>query len=151
MLHRNSSLSTQRQSDRLILLGAWLFLLGLITGLVLPLMANPRMGLSSHIEGVLNGMLLMVLGLLWPRLILSDPWRRIAIWCSVYGAFTNWGSLLFAALLNAGATLTVAAQGHQGSPLAEILVGIGLVSLSIAMLVAGISIIVGMHTRMQGE
>ncbi len=135
----------QRQSDRLVLLGAWLLLLGLVTGLVLPLLANPRMGLSSHIEAVLNGILLMVVGLVWPRLVLPAAWRGIAAWCCIYGAFANWGSLLVAAVLNAGGKLTVAAQGHAGSAFAEGVVNFGLVSLSIAMLVAAVSIIVGLR------
>lgn len=49
------------QSYRLIFLGVVLFLLGLIVGLIVPMLANPRMGLSSHIEGILNGMFLMLL------------------------------------------------------------------------------------------
>jgi hypothetical protein len=35
--------------------GLLLFLLGLLVGLAAPVLANPRMGVSSHIEGVLNG------------------------------------------------------------------------------------------------
>lgn len=138
-------LRTEDQARRLLLLGAWLLLLGLVTGLLVPALANPRMGVSSHMEGVLNGMLLLVLGLVWPRLVLSDRWRRIAAACSIYGAFTNWGTLLLAAALNAGGTLTVAAEGRAGSPLAEALVNFGLASLTLAMLTAAVTLIVGLR------
>lgn len=52
-------------------LGLALFLLGLLTGLAIPAMKNPRMGLSSHLEAVLNGMFLVLLGLLWPHVELT--------------------------------------------------------------------------------
>lgn len=44
-------------------LGLILFLMGLLTGLAVPVLKNSRMGLSSHLEGVLNGMFLALLGL----------------------------------------------------------------------------------------
>jgi hydroxylaminobenzene mutase len=42
--------------------GMFLFLLGLITGLVEQRFTNIRMGLSAHLEGVMNGMLTTLLG-----------------------------------------------------------------------------------------
>jgi len=134
-----------RQAHRLLLLGAWLLLLGLLTGLVVPAVANPRLGLASHIEGVLNGMLLLILGLLWPRLALTERWRRIAAACAIYGAFANWASMLVAAVLDAGGQLTVAAEGRTGSPVAEGIVNFGLASLTLAMLVAAVTIIAGLR------
>lgn len=137
--------SPHQQAHRLLLLGAWLLLLGLLTGLVVPAVANPRLGLASHIEGVLNGMLLLILGLLWPRLALSARWRSVAAACAIYGTFANWASMLVAAVLDAGGQLTVAAEGRTGSPLAEGIVNFGLVSLTLAMLVAAITLIAGLR------
>jgi hypothetical protein len=70
-----------RMGHRLIQLGVFLFLLGLLGGFAIPFLANPRMGLASHLEGVMNGMLLVLLGLIWPRLtlrqgVLSPDHRR---------------------------------------------------------------------------
>lgn len=53
-------------------LGLVLFLLGLLTGFVVPALKNPRMALSSHLEAVLNGMFLVLLGLLWPHIHLPN-------------------------------------------------------------------------------
>ena len=39
-----------------------LFLLGLITGLVVQQLENPRMGLAAHLEGLMNGTFLLALG-----------------------------------------------------------------------------------------
>jgi hypothetical protein len=47
---------------RLMWHGMFLFLLGLITGLVEQRFTNIRMGLSAHLEGVMNGILLVALG-----------------------------------------------------------------------------------------
>ena len=51
--------------DLLFTLGLALFLLGLITGLVIPVLKNPRMGVSGHMVGMTNGPFLIVVGLLW--------------------------------------------------------------------------------------
>ena len=64
---------------RLIWHGIVLFFLGLLTGFVIPAVTNPRLGLSAHMEALLNGMLLILVGimivfafitegkLIWPR------------------------------------------------------------------------------------
>ena len=52
----------ERQGHRLLQLGVTLFLLGLLVGFAVQSLANPRMGLASHIEGVMNGLFLMALG-----------------------------------------------------------------------------------------
>ena len=55
-------------------LGLVLFLVGLLTGFAVPTLKNPRMALSSHLEAVLNGMFLVLLGLLWPHIDLAKAW-----------------------------------------------------------------------------
>lgn len=120
---------------RLIRLGIWLFLLGLITGLAVPALANPRMGLSSHLEGVMNGIFLVVLGLVWPRLRLSRSASLAAFCVAVYGTYVNWATTLAAAAWGAGAPMMpIAGLGHQGTRLQEGIVGFGLVSLALAMI-----------------
>ncbi len=39
----------KQQSDRLLFLGVLLFFLGLVVGLLIPMMVNPRMGLTTHL------------------------------------------------------------------------------------------------------
>ena len=50
---------------RLLWHGMFLFLLGLITGLVEAQFNNVRMGLAAHLEGVMNGTFLLALGAVW--------------------------------------------------------------------------------------
>ena len=51
--------------------GITLFLVGLLTGFIIPLTANPRAGLASHLEGVMNGTFLLALGCAWSELRLG--------------------------------------------------------------------------------
>ena len=139
----DKSFLQKQQSNNLIFFGVVLFLLGLIVGLVIPLFANPRMGLSSHIEGVLNGMFLVILGLIWYKIVLSNRWLKITFWLAIYGTFANWAGLLYAAIVNAGRDLPFA-QGQEGTPIQEGIVSFLLISLSLAMILISITVLVGL-------
>nr|AAK26516.1 hydroxylaminobenzene mutase [Pseudomonas putida] len=123
---------------RLLQLGIALFLLGLLTGFLLPMMANPRVGLSSHLEGVLNGMFLLALGLMWPQLSLGTGARKAAFGFAVYGTYANWLATLLAGFWGAGGRMMpIAAGGHAGTAAQEGLIAFALISLSLSMLVVG--------------
>jgi (hydroxyamino)benzene mutase len=145
------SILQKNQSDKLIFLGVLLFFLGLIAGLFVPIFANPRIGVSSHIEGVLNGIFLIVLGLIWHKVDLADKWLKITFWLALYGTFTNWFGMLIAAVFNAGKMLGVAANGQEGPVLAEGMVTFLLISLSIAMLIICISVLIGLYRNSKPE
>jgi hydroxylaminobenzene mutase len=129
---------TMNQGDwmtrRLLQLGMLLFLLGLLTGFGMPLFENPRMGLSSHLEGVLNGLFLLLLGLLWPALSLSRRQAGMTFGLVIYGSFANWAATLMAALWGAGRSMPIAAAGVEGLAWQEGLIDLLLYSLSFAML-----------------
>ena len=102
----------------LFTLGLVLFLLGLLTGFAVPALKNPRMALSSHLEAVLNGMFLVLLGLLWPHIHLPYAWGVTAVGLIVYAAYTNWLASLLAAAWGAGRRLApIAAADHEASPM----------------------------------
>src|SRR4051795_4821274 len=61
----------ERLGRSLLRHGVVLFLLGLVTGRLVHSLALPRMGLASHLQGVMNGTFLVALGLVWPHLRLS--------------------------------------------------------------------------------
>lgn len=137
-----------RRSDgrRLLQLGITLFLLGLLTGLAVPALANPRMALASHIEAVMNGTFLVLLGLVWPALVLSPRLLNAAFWLAVYGAFTNWIATLLAAAWRAGnPMMPIAAQGSVGSPTQELVLRALLVSLALAMISACVLVLIGLR------
>jgi (hydroxyamino)benzene mutase len=142
------SILQKDQSDKLIFYGILLFLLGLVVGLFVPMLANPRMGVSSHLEGVMNGIFLIVLGLIWNRLALSPGWLKITFWLAIYGTFANWLGVLVAAVFNAGKMMGVAAGGQEGHPVAEAFVTFCLISLSLAMLMICITLLTGLGRKM---
>lgn len=126
-------------------LGLILFVFGLVTGFVVPKVKNPRMGLTSHLEGVLNGMFLVLLGLLWPHVQLSHAWAVTAEWLIVYSAYANWAGTLLAAIWGAGRKLTpIAAGDHEASKVKEGVFGFLLLSLSVAIVVGVVIVIVGL-------
>jgi hydroxylaminobenzene mutase len=139
----------EQQSGRLIFTGMFLFFLALVVGLGAPLLANPRLGISCHVEGVLNGIFLIILGLIWDRLALSERWLAITFWLSLYGTFSNWLAYLIAAIFNAGRHLNIATSGKGGAPLADDIIDFLLVSLTIAMLTICTTILFGLYKNMR--
>lgn len=131
---------------RLMRWGMVLFLLGLLTGFAVPMLANPRMGLSSHLEGVLNGLVLLVLGLTWTKLRIGPGLSRTGFYLSVYGTYINWATTLIAAVWGAGGRMMpLAAPGHEGTDFQESLISFGLISLSVAMVIVSGIVIHGLR------
>jgi (hydroxyamino)benzene mutase len=119
---------------RLLQLGMLLFLIGLLTGFSVPHLANPRMALASHLEGVMNGLFLIALGLVWPRFVLSARMLTVLFWLAVYGTFANWMATLLAAAWGAGgALMPLAASGFDGTSMQEAVIAALLLSLSVAI------------------
>jgi len=128
----------------LFVLGLVLFLLGLVTGLAVPSVKNPRMGLASHMQGMTNGPFLVVVGLLWPHLALAHAWQLVAVVLLAYGTYANWLATQLAAIWGAGQKYApAAAGGHTASGAKEGIVNFLLASLAPAMLAATIILIVG--------
>ncbi|RBL89792.1 hydrogenase [Chitinophaga flava] len=137
-----------RQGNKLIFLGLVLFLIGLITGLFGHSMANPRMALSAHLEGVMNGIFLIVLGLIWEKMILSSTWLKIIYWLVVFGTFANLVAVLIAAITGAGKMMPIAG-GQPGTPWVDGIISFLLISLSLAMVAACVIILIGMYKRLR--
>lgn len=136
----------QTRSRQLIRLGVLLFFLGLIVGLIVPMLANPRMGLSSHLEGIMCGTFLVILGLIWSKLRLSRMTMLITFWLAIFGTYVNLATTLAAAAWGAGSSMMpIAGMGHKGSPLQEGIITIGLVSLSLAMLLTCVIVLWGLR------
>jgi hydroxylaminobenzene mutase len=125
-----------RKAHTLLGLGALLFFLGLLSGFAIPAMTNPRMGVSSHLEGVMNGTFLIVIGLAWSRFHLPPTYQTITYWTLLYGTFANWLFVQLAAIFGTNAMAPIAGSGHEGLPWQENLISAGLISVGITMVVA---------------
>jgi hydroxylaminobenzene mutase len=140
-------ISDDRQARRLLAAGAILFLVGLLSGLAVPVVTNPRMGLAAHLEGVMNGTFLIAVGAVWTRLVLSTRQRTVAAGLLLYGTYANWLFITLAALLGTSAATPIAGAGHAGAPWQEDLVTAGLVTVAIAMIVATALLALGFVRR----
>lgn len=128
----------------LFALGLLLFVFGLITGVAIPAPKNPRMGLASHLQGMTNGPFLIIVGLLWPHLVLPHVWQVVTVALLAYGTYANWLATQLAAIWGAGSKFAPgAAGGHVASTAKETIVNVLLVSLAPAMIAASIILIVG--------
>ena len=97
---------------RLIWHGVFLFLLGLLTGLVGEHFTNARLGLAAHLEGVMNGILLIALGGIWQEVRLSATSTKATFWLLLYGAYSNWLVTTMAAILGTSSMTPIAAAGR---------------------------------------
>jgi hydroxylaminobenzene mutase len=127
--------------------GLFLFLLGLVTGLVLPQFANPRMGLAAHLEGLMNGTFLLALGSAWPRARLSPRAAKVAVGAVLYGTYANWASTTAAAAFGTAALTPLASGIHKGQPWQEVLVTFGFGSVALSMLLAAVLLLRGFRKR----
>lgn len=127
--------------------GIALFLLGLISGLVLPALANPRMGLSAHLEGVLNGIYLMALGLIWSHLRLGPRTRQVARRAALYGTFVNWATTELAAVFGTSRMTPIAGSGYTGEPWQENFVMVLLITVVITMIGSSALVLWGLRGR----
>jgi hydroxylaminobenzene mutase len=133
-----------KQGNFLILLGLFQLFLGLFIGLFVHNFANPRMGLSAHLEGIMNGIFLIIMGLLWTKLMLSKTWLKITFLLALYGTFANFIAVVISAITGFGKMMPIAG-GQEGTPLIESLISFLLISLSLSMLAVCILALVGFY------
>ena len=114
--------------------GVVLILLGLLTGLAVGALPNPRMGLSAHLEGVLNGFFLILLGLIWGEVRLSERASRAARALALYATYANWIATLLSAVFGTSKMTPLAGAGHVGAAWQEGLVALLLVTLALSII-----------------
>jgi len=126
---------------RLILYGFVLILLGLLTGLVIPVLQTPRLGLSAHINGVMGGLILIVVGAVWEKLSLFGRNASVVFRLLVYSAFMNWIATLLGATFGTSMLTPLAGEGKRAALWQEGIIAALLVSLVISIFAAIIMII----------
>lgn len=137
-----------KQADKLIFWGLALFLAGMVIGLFVQNMANPRMGLSAHLEGAMNGMFLVILGLIWKRLSLSKTILKWTFRLVIYGTFANISAVVTAAVTGFGKMMPLAG-GQEGTPAIEGLISFLLITLALCMLAVCMIVLTGFYNNMK--
>ncbi|MGV8920509.1 MAG: hydrogenase [Pseudomonas sp.] len=130
---------------RLLWHGMFLFILGLCIGLVEQQFSNPRMGLAAHLEGVMNGILLLAIGAVWMEVHLSPRNKALAYWAVLYGTYANLVVTTLAAILGTAAMSPFTGAGRTAGYWQENLVTLGFVTVGVAMMVAALLILWGLR------
>src|ERR1700676_2184921 len=135
---------TQR---RLMWHGMFLFLLGLVTGFAEQHFVNTRMGLAAHLEGVLNGILLVALGAAWTGVRLSPLPKALAYWTALCGTYGNWLVTTLAAFFGTAALSPITGAGHSGQGWQESLITVGFLTIGIAIIASSVFVLWGLRPR----
>jgi hydroxylaminobenzene mutase len=130
--------------------GALLFLLGLVNGGVVSMLTNSRMGLSAHLAGVQNGMVLLIFGMVWQHLNLSARATRVAELSSIFSMYAIWVALLLAAAFGTSRVTPIAGAGFEGSAWQEGLVAVLIYTGSVGILVAAGLVFWGLRSKAPG-
>ena len=133
------------QQRRLMWHGMSLFLLGLITGLLEQRFTNVRMGLSAHLEGVMNGILLLALGAAWSEVRLHHLLKVTAYCTALYGTYANWLVTSIAAAFGTAASSPITSAGHRGQPWQESFVAMGFLTVAIGIITTAILVLWGLR------
>jgi len=130
------------QGHRLLQVGVALLVFSSFEGFAIPYVAAPRLGLSAHTLSALQGVLLLALGLMWPKLKLGGTTSRMAFGLLIYSAVAILAAYVIAAAWGAGnETMPLAAGAAHGSALQETVIKVvayssaptGLVSLALIL------------------
>jgi len=129
-------------------IGVALFVFSALEGFAIPSLPIPRLGLSVHTLSALQGVMLLGLGLLWPRLNLGVTASRIAFWTYIYSSFATLVPYVMAAVWGAGnSTIPLAAGAARGSAFQEAIIQVVLYSaaptffISMALIIWGLRIV----------
>lgn len=121
----NASNTLSRQGHHLLQIGVALLLFSSFEGFTIPFLAAPRLGLSAHTLSGLQGVLMLALGLAWPRLNLGAAMSRVAFWLLIYSALAILAAYVIASAWGAGnETMPLAAGAFRGSAFQEAVIKI---------------------------
>ncbi len=127
--------------------GVALFVFSGLEGFAIPSLPVPRLGLSVHKLSALQGVMLLGLGQMWPRLNLGVGASQLAFWSYIYSSFATLVPFMMAAGWGAGkSTMPLAAGEAQGSDTQEAIIKVVQYSAAPTFFVSMALIIWGLRT-----
>ena len=138
------AIETKRQ---LLWHGILIFILGLLAGAAVPVVVNPRMGVAAHVGGVMSGMFLLLVGLIWEEMKLPPTAARTTFWLFVYASHTGWLGQFLAAVFGTSRATPIGGAGFHGAPWQENLIYFATGSFSIAIFLACILALWGLRKK----
>jgi len=127
--------------------GMFLFLVGLVIGLLEARFTNIRMGLAAHLEGVMNGIFLIALGAIWMQLRLAPRLEPATFWAALYGTYFNCALTTFAAVVGTGALSPITAAGRAALTWRENLVTVGFMTVGLAIIATSVLVLWGLRRK----
>jgi len=140
-------MAREERARRLFFHGMVLVLAGLLMGTVVQAVANPRIGLSAHTGTLMNGILVIALGALWPRIELSARQEATAYWAWIVGSYLSAVALFFAGVFGTSRATPLHGAGHAGTAWQEGLVEAGLTLGAVGVLVGSAIVVYGLRRR----
>lgn len=131
----------------LVRAGFLLFTLALLTGFAIPAFLNQKMALAAHLTGVLNALVLMVLGLAWGLLAVSPLQARLTRGAFIYATYVNWGGSCLAAAWGTNRLTPLSGAGYGAAPWKELVVQALQVSLAVAILAGAVSVVYALRPK----
>jgi hydroxylaminobenzene mutase len=123
-----------------------------LEGFVIPLLASPPLGRSVHTLSGLQGVMMLTLGLFWPRLRLGGRASRIAYWTYIYSSVATLVPFILAAVWGAGnTTIPLAAGTARGTDRQEAIIKIVLYSAALPFFVSMALILWGLRIKDEDE
>jgi (hydroxyamino)benzene mutase len=143
----DSSYVLSRQGHHMLQIGIGHFVFSAVEGFAIPALPSPALGLSVHRLSALQGVMMLTLGLFWPRLRLGATASRIAYWTYIYSSLATLVPYVMAAVWGAGnTTMPLAAGTARGNAAQEAIIKIVLYSaapsffISMALVLWGLRI-----------
>ncbi len=130
---------------RLIWHGILLFLLGLVEGMFVQSMRNPRMGLSAHVGALMSGMFLAVLGAVWPQVRLEARVAGATFWLALYGMYVSAAGLVLAAVFGTGRSTPIGGAGFHAAAWQEFVADFALTTGAVAALLCCVGVLRGLR------
>lgn len=135
---------------RLMAHGFLVFAASILVGSVATWLPAPRMGLSCHLNGLMTGMMLVLMGLIWSRLALQDSTKVFLFWCAVTGVYCSFAMHLFAAVFPSGNRfMPFASEGMVGTDWQEAIVFVCNVFIGMTLIPASLLTAWGLWRRLR--
>ena len=132
---------------KLLGLGFILVFVSFLTGLVIPLVKNPQLAVSAHLNAIIGGLILVIVGIISPVLNLTATTRKIMTWSWIYAVYMNWLATLLGGIWGTSRLTPVAGAGFTGSSREENIVSVLLISLVLASFIGCAIVIWGLRGR----
>jgi hydroxylaminobenzene mutase len=148
----NSSDVLSQQGHRMLQIGIGHFVFSGVEGFAIPALPAPALGSSVHRLSALQGVMMLTLGLFWPRLRLGASASRIAYWTYIYSSLATLVPYVMAAAWGAGnTTIPLAAGTARGNARQEAFIKIILYSAAPPFFISMALILWGLRIRDEGR